>query len=145
MNNMNNLNGKVCRVCGVFTEKEFLTKSSTSTGGFESLCKECNVQKMRNKRERYRTQGVTVSEKKCSYCDIVKSSDDFNRDRTTRDGLERQCKDCRRSRSSVYVKTIDGTRVHKVTALVDTYGAQCAYCTESFENKSLEVLSLIHI
>ena len=140
MNNMNNTNGKVCRVCQVFTENSGLKKNGSD---FEALCKECNVKKLRALRDRYRAQGVTVSEKQCSYCDVVKPSDDFYVDITTRDGLERQCKNCRKSRGSWYVKKIDGTKVHKVTALVDAYGAQCAYCAENFENRDLEIDHII--
>lgn len=136
---MNNNIGKVCRVCKVFTENDGLKKNSSHAGGFESLCKECNSKRMSDLRDRYRVQGVTVSEKKCSYCDVVKPSEDFYVDVTTRDGLKRDCKSCMKERSSVYVNATDGTRLHKVTALVDAYGAQCAYCAENFENRDLEV------
>lgn len=62
-------------------------------------CKECRYGHRKNLPKK--TYGISVLEKKCSTCNILKSSSEFGQHKRRSDGLNNICKECRKIKSKI--------------------------------------------
>jgi hypothetical protein len=84
------------------------SRSSSTSDGLQSACKDCKLRQQRDARERARHEGrlpsyeVSVAEKRCTNCSLVKLAGDFSRNRANRDGLFSWCKECWQEHDRAY-------------------------------------------
>ena len=60
--------------------------------------------------------------KKCCHCNINKSTNEFGKNKRTKDGLQSFCKECRTDRERRYWKSDSTVRSHKNARLKRMYG-----------------------
>lgn len=95
-----------------------------------------------------RTHGIPES-KVCRDCDKIKPSAEFNRDKSSRDGIANYCKECHRARNKAYWKKFDrkqerhqlqwerlildryGLTPDDYAAMSEKQGNVCAICKQS--------------
>ena len=63
----------------------------------------------------------TIITKRCSSCNLCKTLDNFNKNRSTKDGYQRQCKSCRKISCKKYRKSVKGIKTIKEYCLTDEY------------------------
>lgn len=71
----------------------------SDTKKYRNTCRDC-----KNLKQKLKSNKVNVTEKQCVECKSIKPSDEFNKYKTSKDGLYNKCKDCRKSRSINYYK-----------------------------------------
>ena len=113
---------KLCPKCGETKEVGEFNNYNRSKDGLHCWCKDCFKQYREDHKEdakRYREdnkedakktrlircqknkernikEGITIKEKRCTKCGVVKSADEFHKDYRTKNGLEGWCKDCKK-------------------------------------------------
>lgn len=96
---------KVCSCCKNEFDIEFFNKDKWQKDGHSCYCKDCFKlkRKAENERKKLRDQqkGLNsntvyevVKESRCSKCEIIKPSSEFNKDSSRVDGLNLYCKTC---------------------------------------------------
>jgi len=91
---------KKCTKCGEVRLINQFYKHKSRRGGVHSWCKECCSQAKVDLCEKISKERHTpVSSKKCSDCRRDKLPSDFYRNKTSRDGLQNQCKACQNMRT----------------------------------------------
>jgi hypothetical protein len=81
---------KVCSKCKIEQSIEnFNNDKSSSKDGHFCWCKTCVSENMKN-----RNFPVSVTEKVCSKCGVLKKAEDFVRAKSNKTGLSSHCKDC---------------------------------------------------
>lgn len=97
---------KRCTKCKSLKKLDEFNIRLAATDGTASQCREC-----RNaaKRAWYAksSREVSVSEKQCSRCGLVKSADEFPRHKAAADGLHSQCRKCNRERINERERLLD--------------------------------------
>lgn len=89
---------KKCRKCGdVLPLSDFVVLTRVA-GGRGTWCKNCMNSHNRNKKVKFEINNNVINDKfkVCSKCKNKKNILEFSRDRSTKDGYEYICKDCRR-------------------------------------------------
>jgi hypothetical protein len=84
---------KVCNQCGVLLPYDAFYKSPLYRDGVRSMCKTCFKANCKKYGSQYHE--VTVTEKRCHECGVVKPASAFGRRGGAPDGLRGQCKDCK--------------------------------------------------
>lgn len=94
--------GKVCTKC---EQWKLLTDFyHRKDGSIFSQCKRCNIAAVRQKQATYpNTREALPTEKRCSRCQIVKLTEQFNRQMLAADGLCSECKECTKAWRAIYV------------------------------------------
>jgi len=92
---------KTCIKCGIEKPVSEFCRNKNSKDGSNYCCKKCvqkkvfpNYLKSKKKKALLLSQGL----KPCSKCNTYKPLNDFHKCKTTTDGLQSSCKQCRRSR-----------------------------------------------
>jgi HNH endonuclease len=102
---------KFCPACDHVKPHAAFSRSSSTSDGFQSACKDCKLRQQREARERARQEGrlpsyeISVTEKRCTNCDVVKPAAAFSRNRANRDGLFSWCKECWQKHDRAYYET----------------------------------------
>lgn len=90
---------KRCSKCGEERDVSEFHRSKRGAGGRASQCKHCDREYQRSLRGRYRDREVSTSPKACSRCKETKEATEFNRDRSSKDGLSGECRKCASDRA----------------------------------------------
>lgn len=95
---------KRCSRCGEVKDYALFVKRSGRKSGLASQCRECEKERSRERRVRHRGRNAEKPKdpdyrKTCPQCGVTKSSVDFHRDRSSKDGLQCYCKDCAKQRN----------------------------------------------
>jgi len=92
--------GKVCRKCKVEKDETNFFNSKTSKDGLNNQCKECKRLYTLNRNDNLKI--ISVDHKLCITCKELKSSNQFNKCCSTKDGLSRYCKGCSLKKSQEF-------------------------------------------
>lgn len=85
---------KQCKTCNKDKDISKYPKDKRSPIGHSGRnCSDCV-----NKKNKQRSNKVSVTEKKCKVCNTTKESSEFQRDKKCLDGLRADCKDCRNAK-----------------------------------------------
>lgn len=98
---------KKCSRCKEVKDKGLFNKSKSTKDGLFSQCRECDneLKKERKRKNRERNAGKPKDpdyHKTCPDCGVTKSSADFCRNRSSKDGLGDSCKDCSKKRDQAF-------------------------------------------
>ena len=87
---------KRCGKCGDVKATSEFHRDKQQKDGFRPHCKTCRSVYTAGKIERYRVENgkKPFSEKVCSDCKLLKSSSEFNKDKSKKSGLQSECKAC---------------------------------------------------
>ncbi len=107
--------GKRCSKCQEYKDINEFSRYGRSKDGFSPLCEDCankyfgkyfsreSSRRYRNSSKRYRN-----SSKRCGKCREWKPAEDFHKNGSNGDGLERCCKACRKEELTTYYRTKKG-------------------------------------
>lgn len=110
---------KKCSRCKEVKDKGLFNKKKSTKDGLFAQCRECDneLKKERRRKNRERNEGKPKDpdyHKTCPKCGVTKSSVDFSRNRSSKDGLSAQCKDCSKKRlQAFYEDNPDYRRKHR--------------------------------
>jgi hypothetical protein len=148
--NIDLLPEKPCNYCGVTKALEEFNNAKDHRDGKENICKVCKREKDRLRNEKYREENPLPLEKLCKECKNTKPLEDFYRDKKTRDGRERMCKECHNYRIKAPATKIEIsekkctrcnvikpiTKFHKQSSSRDGHKIYCAdCCKEEYRTK----------
>lgn len=86
---------KNCGKCNQELPTENFYRNRSTKDGFSHYCKDCYKSNYGSNRAfENRTHRVSVLEKQCTRCGVVKSVECFGNNKNTRDGLQCACKSC---------------------------------------------------
>ena len=95
---------KQCATCHTVKPTTEFYRRSRATDGLAASCKTCDAARNRDYRRRNRDKvakqkrvyrAKTTNRKTCTKCGTAKRRNQFNKDRTRKDGLHPICKECR--------------------------------------------------
>jgi hypothetical protein len=137
---------KRCPRCGETKPHSGFFKNKRRSDGLQGYCKECSQAAIRavaaDTPEKARERAVRKAERKalerqgmkrCPACDEVKPFDEFNRDKTNRDGLCPHCKECKYVTWRARYEAKNPDSVKKTAArraLAEQGMSSCADCNE---------------
>ena len=114
---VNKLQLKCCRRCGIEKPTSEFYKEKRNKDGLHSYCKSCKNKLTElnelNRVKQFNENPVTVTEKQCNSCGLIKPASEFSLDRRNSTGLQGICKECGRKRYHEYSKTIDRREYRK--------------------------------
>lgn len=98
---------KTCKHCGEEKPLEDFVKTTLTNDGTISTCKVCYAKKRLSRRYE-----VTLTEKQCYCCKIVKKASEFPKNSALMGGLHTWCKECsyKKHKDSEYYKTSNAVR-----------------------------------
>ena len=96
------MEAKKCHNCGITKPLSDFPKDKKSKGGYRHKCKSCrakdkmaNVARRQDELEAKRRAATAADQPKtCSGCNAAKPRTEFNRSKSTPDGLQNYCRDC---------------------------------------------------
>lgn len=95
----NLISKKCCHCHKIKPVSEFYKNNKKKIDGLNSQCKECDSKRYQKKRKQivrnYDNRGNLIS-KECTCCHEVKPVSEFGKRERSKDGLESQCKECRK-------------------------------------------------
>lgn len=98
-----------CYKCKEFKDAALFSRDAYVKDGLSRECRECNKERAKRymQKNQERNSGKPKDKtyhKTCSKCGVTKSSAGFYRNRSVRDGLSAQCKDCDRKNTQTFLK-----------------------------------------
>lgn len=131
------MDAKWCRGCMTNKPVDQFNKDSRKRTGLCSRCKACDKKKYDAYATRLAQNPVAPPEEKvCPVCSRTLPAKEFNRDTSRPDGLQSQCRLCKRA--AIRLKTYGITRAETL-ALLDKQDGVCAICREVFGEKGFHV------
>lgn len=117
---------KKCSKCGTWKPFKAFSSHSRCVAGVQSMCRECTNTMGRVRYSKFPEAVVTVGYKICTCCKQTRVAAEFNRQRSSKDGLHCYCRACLAARS------------HGLTALDIEQMRQrqnncCKICAQEFE------------
>jgi hypothetical protein len=85
---------KKCFKCGIEKDESEFHKNKGAKDGLAYQCKKCE-KKYREEYYNRPKENLVNGKKKCTKCAIEKNASEFYNDKTRRDGLTSQCKECK--------------------------------------------------
>lgn len=100
---------KQCCRCKEVKDTALFNKKKSNKDGLSLSCRECHKESQRKSKARYRERNAGKPKdpdyhKTCPSCGITKSSMDFHRGLSEKDGLRSQCKNCTRKETEAFLK-----------------------------------------
>lgn len=90
---------KLCCRCNTEKPENEFSKDKNAKDGLCRVCKQCNkeyqIEYRKNKQKKW--DGRVVAHKVCSKCGVKRPASDFNRNVSSIDGMDRNCKICKKS------------------------------------------------
>lgn len=86
---------QTCTRCGLTKALVMFRPNKLMRSGADSWCKACVNAQRADKRKAIAGTAIIPSQKRCGGCGSIKCSDEFPRDKGSKDGLCRICKPCR--------------------------------------------------
>jgi hypothetical protein len=97
---------KACSKCNQNLPFSQYFKDKNETLGISSQCKQCKNAATKLRRLKHiETEKAIIPDKWCSFCKLTKSSDDFTKLKSSKDGLSCYCKECRRLQDKRRIET----------------------------------------
>lgn len=125
---------KLCPDCKQLKPRKDYTKVPANKDGLNYCCKICAATRTRAYYDRRKTIiPITITEKRCSHCRIVKPVSDFSRNRASKDHLEGYCRLCVREinkTNNTYLLTNYGITWDDFYAMLAAQNNVCAICKE---------------
>lgn len=131
------MDSKWCPKCQKTKSADEFHKEARRKSGLSSRCKACNAKKFAAYSARLAARPADPpSEKTCSGCQRTLGPDAFGIDRQRPDGLQSQCKVCRKASARLRMYGI--TR-EKTIEMLESQGGLCAVCRGPFGEKGFHV------
>ncbi len=119
---------KRCPRCHeTFRSSEFYGNPS-APDGLQGYCKACTAERLRIRSSARIHSDPSTIERACTACGIVKSGNQFFRNRHTRDGIDARCKSCKKVRN-IQVKYGLGSDAHEAILLAQD--GRCGCCKKT--------------
>src|SRR5688572_9370789 len=96
---------KVCNKCNMKKSLTEFHKAKNNKSGYQYSCKTCANIKAKEFRLKYSRQDVRDEKDKkvCCRCKIEKNVLDYSKNRSQKDGLAGECKDCKNKYNNAYI------------------------------------------
>lgn len=149
---------KTCRRCDRNLSAVRFSRDRRSRDGLQPWCKECQRDANRAYRQRLRERNLEREPawdepKHCPSCDVTKRGRDFHRNRVTKDGLHRTCRECaregrrkaggaerdRRRHYADYGLTLD-----ELQEMLERQEGCCAICGVTFDDERVPNVDHCH-
>jgi hypothetical protein len=89
------MENKKCSKCNEILNISEFFKDKNKASGLSSQCKKCKCSKQKKLREKRKNSIINIPLfKLCSHCQETKSSDEFNKTKSNKDGLAIYCRNC---------------------------------------------------
>ncbi len=93
---------KVCKCCGKELPLTEYYKNSATKDGHDNKCKKCRNKQTAAWAKRKKSKNMKENLKVCKHCNKKLPLSDFYRNRTTKDGYECYCKECKNELTKTY-------------------------------------------
>ncbi len=159
------MNTKVCSNCNIEKSLNYFYIDINHKDGFKNKCKDCDKKRKKDYDEKniknYEFNKYNLTSKICGICKIEKQIDQFNIDKSAKNGFRTQCKDCDSQNKKQYAETnkknyvpnkfnlivkkcgtckveknIDNFGIHKSTK--DGFQKRCNSCSNEHDKKRRE-------
>src|SRR5688572_1727942 len=97
---------KVCSQCKIEKSLTEFHKDKSRKSGYHSICKTCKTIKAKELRQKYsREENKEINDKKvCCCCKKEKSILEYVKNRCSKHGYARECKECKNKYNNAYSK-----------------------------------------
>lgn len=86
---------KKCNICCVVKNIDEFSIQKSHPDGRGNTCKECNRGLYKDRVENLKyVEKITINEKKCGICGVIKNINEFNKNRMSNDNHDTKCKEC---------------------------------------------------